>query len=66
MDKRLLGQADRRPRIHIWKHAANATVSWSFGPCGRLAHAETPGAAVDAGLAAIEHKPAVIIFEGSR
>jgi hypothetical protein len=58
--------ADRRPRIHIWRHPANDTVSWSFGPCGKLEHAPTAGQALDAGLATIKHQPAVIIFEGER
>jgi hypothetical protein len=58
-----LGQADRRPRIHIWQ--AGDEVRWSFGPCGTRDKAASAGDAVDDALRSIQHRPAVIIFEGA-
>ena len=56
---------DHRPRIHIRRHPANGTVSWSFGPCGPLHHAPTPGAAFEAIVDDIRDEQAVIFWEGS-
>lgn len=47
-------QADSRPRIHVWPQRSG--FAWSIGPTGRQAPAETPGAAVDAALAALGGK----------
>lgn len=58
-----LGHADSRPRIHI--QCDRDAFTWSHGPTGARLPAETAGAAVDRALAAIEHRPAVIIFEGA-
>lgn len=55
--------ADSRPRIHIQRDATGFT--WSHGPVGARLPATSAGAAVDRALAAIEHRPAVIIFEGA-
>lgn len=58
-----LGYADARPRIHVWRD--NSGFSWSHGPTGARLPALSAGAAVDRALEVIEHRPAVIIFEGA-
>lgn len=58
-----LGTADRRPRIHIWPRREGA--DFSFGPCGARSEFPTIGRAVEVALAAVNHAPSVIIFEGA-
>lgn len=58
-----LGHCDRRPRIHIWP--ARDGASFSFGPTGRRISAASIEEAFGAAMHAVEHKPAVIIFEGA-
>lgn len=54
--------ADARPRIHVWP-AADRTA-WSFGPAGARFHQPTAAEAIEEALARVDHKPAVIIYEG--
>lgn len=61
-----LGQADQRPRVHVWPQEGG--FAWSIGPAGRRSHSHpSPGRAINE---ALEHlfgcgvcKPAVIITE---
>lgn len=59
---KLIGNADGRPRIHIWQ--GEQGVGWSKGFHGLLHPAPDAGAAVNEALDSIGRQPAVIIWEG--
>lgn len=54
-------RGDGRPRVHLWPTSEGA--DWSIGPTGMRRTCATAGEALDAALAQIGHKPAVIIWE---
>lgn len=60
--KHPIGGADSRPRIHIWPGPAGA--HFAFGPTGVKQSRMSIGEAVEAALDQVEHRAAVIIFEG--
>lgn len=57
-----LGHCDNRPRIHVWPTPAGA--SFAFRPTGPKQSRMSIGEAVEAALDQVEHRAAVIIFEG--
>lgn len=57
-----LGRADNRPRVHVWMVPAGAV--WSQHTTGPRQSALSIGEAVEAALDTVEHRSAVIIFEG--
>lgn len=59
----ILGHCDSRPRIHVWPTPAGA--SFAFHPTGPRQSRMSIGEAVEAALDHVEHRAAVIIFEGN-
>lgn len=57
-----LPHADARPRIHIWMAPPGA--HWARHPTGPRTSALSIGDALEAALDEVEHRSAVIIFEG--
>ena len=60
--RRALSHADARPRIYIWLSRGGA--HWSLSPTGQRASSLSVGDAVEAALDQVDHRSAVIIFEG--
>jgi hypothetical protein len=58
----ILCGSDARPRIHVWPTPAGA--SFAFHPTGPRQSRMSIGEAVEAALDTVDHKAAVIIFEG--
>lgn len=60
MNRNPLGQADSRPRIHIWPHLQGA--AWSVGPTGlRTAHSD-PGAALNSAIAETDVRRGYVVI----
>jgi len=56
-------RADGRPRIHLWPFRGG--TYWSIGPTGSKRSCLSAGDALEAALDHVDHKPAVIIYEGA-